>query len=84
MHSFRPKPVQRQPDLIKEITQEWMLRGPSRLMLEAFEANETEKRLRQEKLVKKSNNSNDESQETNGKTFNSFANGYLNSSTEHQ
>jgi len=33
--------------VVKKENQEWMLKGPSRLMLEAFEANEAEKKQRQ-------------------------------------
>jgi hypothetical protein len=52
VHSFRPQKVIKQPDIEhKEISADWTLKGPSRLMLEAFEANELDKMIR-----KKQNN----------------------------
>jgi hypothetical protein len=41
VHSFRPQPKKKPLEIVtKKVSQEWMLKGPSRLMLEAFEANE--------------------------------------------
>lgn len=55
------------------------MKGPSRLMLEAFEANEAEKKMRQKstKAAMSGGASNKKEQQDGGVTFKRFANGFL-------
>jgi hypothetical protein len=50
VHSFRPVGAKKDEMeyVAKKMSPDWMLKGPSRLMLEVFEVNELEKKIRQQ------------------------------------